>query len=163
LKLTETVLEKALSAGCHGQERKSLLGLLAKLYIPPPAVTASPSKESELLELAGRVKELLDEAISDGIATDAAGRNTLVKIKNAVLKIVKGACRTDRRSAVCRGATIELGSEGELNGESDENNEAAKEQNVLGSDEEDEAYREPEGEATQVLEKTEIDEDDNDL
>jgi condensin complex subunit 3 len=163
LKLTETVLEKALSAGCHGQERKSLLGLLAKLYIPPPAATASPSKESELLELAGRVKELLDEAISDGIATDAAGRNTLVKIKNAVLKIVKGTCRTDRRSTVRRGATVELGSEGELDGESDENNEAAKEQNVLGSDEEDEAYREPEGEATQVLEKTEIDEDENDL
>lgn len=164
LKLAEIILEKALSAGCHGQERKSLLGLLAKLYIPPPAVTAAQSQETELLELVGRIKELLDDAISDGIATDAAGRNTLVKIKNAVLKIVQGTSRTDRRSIVRGGgAGIELGSEGELDDELDENNEAAKDQDVLGSDGEDEVYGEPEGEATRTLEKTEIDEDDNEL
>ena len=41
------------------------------------------------IQRAARVKGLLDEAISEGIATDAAGRNTLVKVKNSVLKIVK--------------------------------------------------------------------------
>ena len=34
VKLAEKVLESILSPGCHGQERKSLLGLLGKLFIP---------------------------------------------------------------------------------------------------------------------------------
>jgi condensin complex subunit 3 len=163
LKLAEAALEKALSAGCHGQERKSLLGLLAKLYIPPPALTDAPSDETSLLELAGRIKGLLDEAISDGIANDATGRNTLVKIKNTVLKIIKGVGQADRASTVREGAGTGLGSEGELDGESEEKIEEAKEQKALGSDGEEEAFEEPEGEATRMLETVQIEEDDDEL
>jgi condensin complex subunit 3 len=163
LKLAEAVLEKALSAGCQGQERKSLLGLLAKLYIPAPVATAAHSEEMALHELAGRMKELLDEAISEGIANDAAGRNTLVKIKNAVLKIVKGTSQVDRRSTVRGGAGMGLGSEGTLDEESDENVEDAKDQNAVGSDGEDEVFEEPEGEATRMLETMQIEEDDDEL
>ena len=112
-------LERALSNGCHSAERKYLLNLLAKLYIPLPPSTASSSNTSsvtppptsygggamltseetqqqalfalhaEQLELATTLKSLLDEAISDDLAKDAAGRNTLVKVKNSVLKLVK--------------------------------------------------------------------------
>ena len=38
------------------------------------------------IQRAARVKGLLDEAISEGIATDAAGRNTLVKVKEFCLE-----------------------------------------------------------------------------
>ncbi|KAL2369986.1 condensin complex subunit 3, variant [Blastomyces gilchristii SLH14081] len=37
------------------------------------------------------VKDLLDQAISSGVASDATGRNALVKAKNAVLKLVAAA------------------------------------------------------------------------
>ncbi|PGG98063.1 hypothetical protein AJ79_08995 [Helicocarpus griseus UAMH5409] len=39
-------------------------------------------------ELAVVVKDLLDQAISSGVAADATGRNALVKAKNSVLKVV---------------------------------------------------------------------------
>ena len=162
LQLAEAVLESALSAGCHGQERKSLLGLLGKLYMPPPAATAASSEESGQFELAVRIKGLLDEAIMDGIASDAAGKNTLVKIKNAVLKIVKGSSQVDRRSNVRGGAGIGLGSE-ELEEERDEIVEVANEQSEVGIDGEDEVFGESEGEATRMLETMQIEEDDVEL
>ncbi|PGH09809.1 condensin complex subunit 3 [Blastomyces parvus] len=42
-------------------------------------------------ELPLLVKDLLDQAISSGVASDATGRNALVKAKNAVLKLVAAA------------------------------------------------------------------------
>ena len=163
MKLAEAVLERALSGGCHGQERKSLLGLMAKLYIPPPATSAAHSEETGPLELALRIKALLDEAISDGIASDAAGRNTLVKVKNAVLKIVKGTSQAERRSTVRGKGSLGLEGEAELDEEWDQNIEGVKEQSTPGSDGEDEVFEEPEGEATRMLETMQIEEDDNEL
>ena len=162
LKLAEAVLDQALSAGCHGQERKSLLLLLGKLYIPSPATTAARSEETARLELAGRIKALLDEAISDEIASDAAGRNTLVKIKNAILKILKGSDQADRGSIARGRAGMNLSSEGELDEELEEQTAAGNEQSVFESDGEGEFYREPEGEATRMLETMQIEEEDDD-
>ncbi len=155
LKLAEKVLVSILSPGCHGQERKTLLGLLGKLFIPTP--TASAAME---VEVATRVKSLLDEAISDGVASDAAGRNTLVKVKNAVLKIVKGVGigQTGTKSTVRGG-----GSEEELQDESDEVADAASEQTRLGSDGENDDLGEPEAEATKMFETMGIEEDDDEL
>ena len=163
LKLAEAVLEQALSAGCHGQERKSLLLLLGKLYVPSPAASAAHSEETARFELAGRIKALLDEAISDEIASDAAGRNTLVKIKNAILKIIKGSDQADSGRIVQGRVGMDASSEGELDEELEEQAEAGNEQSALESDGEGEVYREPEGEATRMLGTMQIEEDDDEL
>jgi hypothetical protein len=135
---------------------------LAKLYIPALAATDAHSEEMELFRIAHRVKGLLDEAISDGIASDAAGRNTLVKIKNSVLKIVKGSNQADRKSSMRGGAGMRLGSEDEVE-DPVEDVEVANGHSVLGEDGEDEVFAEPEGEATRLLETMQIEEDDNEL
>lgn len=54
---------------------------------PAPAANA----DEEAAELAIAVKDLLDQAISDGVAVDASSRNALVKVKNVVLKLVAAA------------------------------------------------------------------------
>lgn len=88
LGLAAEVLSRVLTTGCHSREKKFLLSLLGKLYIPTTAPLGSPQPSPpEQLEMAMRVKELLQEAMEDGVAGDAAGKNTLVKVKNAVLKI----------------------------------------------------------------------------
>ena len=123
-------LERILASNCQGQERKYLLTLLSKLYIPTPAststspptsshgmLTTSEQKEEEQrqlrirqLELATNLKPLLDEAIAEGVASDATGRNALVKVKNSILKLIKlpeaaakgrvGALRMSTASAI---------------------------------------------------------------
>ncbi|OAX79904.1 hypothetical protein ACJ72_05774 [Emergomyces africanus] len=47
-------------------------------------------------ELPLLVKDLLDQAISSGVASDATGRNALVKAKNAVLKLVAAAAAASK-------------------------------------------------------------------
>lgn len=85
LNLAAEILLRVLATGCHSREKKVLLSLMGKLYIhvAPPSTQPPPDQ----LEVAGRVKELLQEAMDDGVAGDAAGKNTLVKVKNAVLKL----------------------------------------------------------------------------
>jgi condensin complex subunit 3 len=92
ISLTSHILTRILvSPSCSAKETKYLLALLAKLYIPPPPTSASaPHPPPQALELAASVKALLDEAIVEGVAVDAAGKNALVKVKNAVLKFLKG-------------------------------------------------------------------------
>ena len=149
LKLAEDVLEKLLSADCHGQEKKSLLGLLGKLYIPAPTAAGDASGQ---VETATSVKALLDEAISDGVATDAAGRNNLVKVKNAVLKILQGPMTSGRKSTVRGGGS-----------EDDAEEREAMEESVLGVDGDDEDdLRPPEAEATQLLETMDLQEEEDD-
>jgi condensin complex subunit 3 len=92
MRLAHAVLDRILGpTSCPTPERKYLLTLLGKLYIPTPTAAGahSSSSSTESLELAARVKELLDEAIAEGVATDAAGKNNLVKVKNAVLKYLQ--------------------------------------------------------------------------
>lgn len=94
--LAEEVLERLLSNGCHGQERRYLIMLLGKLYIPTtrPSVPTPAEDASQSTcppEIAARVKALLDEVIAENLATDAAGKNALVKVKNAVLKYLQSA------------------------------------------------------------------------
>lgn len=86
LGLAASVLDRVLATGCHAREKKVLLTLLGKLYLPPPSATGGGIPE-EQRELAARVKELVQEAMEEGVAVDAAGKNTLVKVKNAVLKL----------------------------------------------------------------------------
>ncbi|PYI00626.1 hypothetical protein BO78DRAFT_401960 [Aspergillus sclerotiicarbonarius CBS 121057] len=116
LALVKDILERVLgiSAGtnrCSKEEKKLLFSLLSKLYIAPPTVPSrsgsrnpegdDPFRSSvrsaqgeitpENAELAKEVKELLDETIEEGLATEAAGRNALVKVKNSVLKLLAAA------------------------------------------------------------------------
>jgi condensin complex subunit 3 len=116
LQMVEGVLERILDHRCAAQERKYLLALLGKLHIPTPTPTASAAAE-ETLEQAARVKELLDEAMAEGVAVDAAGKNGLVKIKNAVLKFLQGAgsgSGSGRKSGITmRGGSSEEDGDGE--------------------------------------------------
>ncbi|GLA94585.1 hypothetical protein AtubIFM57143_001575 [Aspergillus tubingensis] len=116
LALVKDILERVLgiSTGtnrCSKEEKKLLFSLMSKLYIAPPVVPSrsgsrAPEGEDpfsssvrsaqaeitpENKELAQEVKELLDEAIEEGVAAEAAGRNALVKVKNAVLKLLAAA------------------------------------------------------------------------
>ncbi|KAI5306551.1 hypothetical protein KEM56_000315 [Ascosphaera pollenicola] len=104
LSIAKDLLERALGAGewssAAGKgERKYLLSMLSKLHIPSPADLGSANQEDpEGRQLATETKELLDHAIIMGIATDATGRNALVKAKNTVLKILSGP-QAESRSA----------------------------------------------------------------
>lgn len=117
LAVVKDILERVLgiSAGtnrCSKDERKLLFSLMSKLYIapppPPPSRSGSRNPEGddpfrtstrsangeiapENIQLAQEVKELLDQAIEEGAAGDAAGRNALVKVKNAILKLLATA------------------------------------------------------------------------
>lgn len=100
------------------EEKKYLLSMMSKLHMPspPPAPSRGGSRppegvdereslrsstrsgrneqqpqaevSEEGMELLNEIKELLDQAISSGVASDATGRNALVKVKNSVLKLV---------------------------------------------------------------------------
>lgn len=102
------------------EERKLLLSMLGKLYIPTPPSTPSRAgsrapegpEERETMRSSTRsgksdhdhgtiddngevpfeIKELLDQAITSNVASDATGRNALVKAKNGILKLLT-ACR----------------------------------------------------------------------
>ncbi|KAJ5947998.1 hypothetical protein N7466_001013 [Penicillium verhagenii] len=56
--------------------------------------------EPDNIQLAQEVKELLDQTIEEGLATDASSRNALVKTKNSVLKML--AVAQDARAASVR-------------------------------------------------------------
>ncbi|KOC08205.1 putative nuclear condensin complex subunit 3 [Aspergillus flavus AF70] len=116
LALVKDILERVLGISegpnrCSKEEKKLLFSLLSKLYIAPPAVPSragsrnlegedpiAPSARSNQNEvspenaaLAQEVKELLDETIEEGLASEAASRNALVKVKNSVLKLLAAA------------------------------------------------------------------------
>lgn len=119
LALVKDILERVLgiSSGpnrCSKEEKKLLFSLMSKLYIAPPSAPAPSSRSGsrnpegedpfrssvrsahgevspENIALAQEVKGLLDEAIEEGVAAEAAGRNALVKVKNAVLKLLATA------------------------------------------------------------------------
>ncbi|KAF9886767.1 hypothetical protein FE257_011144 [Aspergillus nanangensis] len=122
--LVKDILERVLgiSTGpnrCSKDEKKLLFSLMSKLYIAPPAVPSSRSGSRnpegddfrsshrsaqgdvspEHAALAQEVKELLDEAIEEGVATEAAGRNAMVKVKNVLLKLLATAQETRNTSA----------------------------------------------------------------
>jgi condensin complex subunit 3 len=88
--LATEILERTMSNSCSKDERKPLLMLLGKLYIPPsvpvaPAGSLAGSQgtdEEALRTLHG----LASEAVESKIGIDATSRNTLVKLENALLK-----------------------------------------------------------------------------
>ncbi|KAI1963865.1 chromosome condensation complex Condensin, subunit G [Ophidiomyces ophidiicola] len=124
LALARDILQRILGVGGFSsaprEERKLLLSMIGKLYLPvppsPPSRHGSRAPEGaderenhrssirsgkldlepviidDSGELPLEVKELVDQAIASGVASDATGRNALVKVKNAVLKLL-GACR----------------------------------------------------------------------
>ncbi|KAL1966672.1 hypothetical protein VTN77DRAFT_3869 [Rasamsonia byssochlamydoides] len=117
LALVKDILERVLgiSTGptkCSKEEKKLLISMLGKVYISPPGTAPSragsrvPEGEDAFrssarstreeidpanVALAESVKALLDQAIEDGVAPDATGRNALVKVKNTILKILAAA------------------------------------------------------------------------
>ncbi|KAL4978941.1 nuclear condensing complex subunit [Aspergillus desertorum] len=117
LQLIKDILERVLGISegnnrCSKEERKLLFSLMGKLYIALPTTPSrsasqapedDPSRSGvrnpqaelspENLALAQEVKELLDQTIEEGVAADAAGRNTLVKVKNVVLKLLAAPMR----------------------------------------------------------------------
>lgn len=137
LALVKEILERVLgiSAGtprCSKDEKKLLFSLMSKLYIspPPPPPSRSGSRNPEgsgddpfrtssrsannggeiapaNAQLAHDVKELLDQAIEEGVAGDAAGRNALVKVKNVMLKLLATAQGTRAPSDAKREGTEE--------------------------------------------------------
>ncbi|KAK1149008.1 chromosome condensation complex Condensin, subunit G [Aspergillus melleus] len=113
LGLVKDILERVLGISegpnrCSKDEKKLLFSLMSKLYISPPTVPSRSSSRNpegddpfrssvrsaqadistDNAQLAQEVKELLDETIEEGLAAEASGRNALVKVKNAVLKIL---------------------------------------------------------------------------
>lgn len=114
LALVKDILERVLGVNsgnnrCSKEEKKLLFSLLNKLAISAPSgpsrsASRAPEGEDQFRtsvrsgtgveisaehgELAQEVKDLLDQTIDEGIATEAAGRNALVKVKNSVLKIL---------------------------------------------------------------------------
>lgn len=114
LALVKDILERVLGISegthrCSKDEKKLLFSLMGKLYIspppPPPSRSGSRNPEGddpfrsstrsngesispENAQLSQEVKELLDQAIEEGVAGEAAGRNALVKVKNVVLKML---------------------------------------------------------------------------
>lgn len=119
LALIKDILERVLGIStattkCSKEEKKLLLSMLAKVYISAPVApsragsrvpegedvfrTSGRSTREEIdpanVALAEGVKALLDQAIEDGVAPDATGRNALVKVKNTVLKIVAFAAQS---------------------------------------------------------------------
>ncbi|KAJ5563075.1 Armadillo-like helical [Penicillium sp. DV-2018c] len=126
LALVKDILERVLGVNaapnrCSREERKLLFSLLGKLYFAAPTLPARASSRApegedqfrnsirsatsveidpENTELATEVKELLDQAIEEGVAAEASSRNALVKAKNSVLKIL--AVAQDGRAASVR-------------------------------------------------------------
>ncbi|KKK17650.1 hypothetical protein P175DRAFT_0459439 [Aspergillus ochraceoroseus IBT 24754] len=136
LELIKDILERVLgiSSGsnrCSKEEKKLLFSLMSKLYVAPPTApsrSASHNPENddpfrssirsaqgeitqENASLAQEVKELLDQTIEEGIAIDASGRNTLVKVKNVILKLLAVAQGSRHASARVREGTAETESD----------------------------------------------------
>lgn len=135
LALVKDILERVLgiSSGpnrCSKEGKKLLFSLMSKLYIAPPSAPAPSSRSGsrnpegedpfrssvrsthseinpENIAVAQEVKGLLDEAIEESVATEAAGRNALVKVKNAVLKLLAAAQGSRPASARPREGTEE--------------------------------------------------------
>ncbi|KAI5288293.1 hypothetical protein KEM54_005321 [Ascosphaera aggregata] len=107
LRIAKDLLERVLGAGewssaASKGERKYLLSMLGKLHIPSPTELGRENgnqEDTEGKQLAMETKELLDHAISMGIATDATSRNALVKAKNSVLKILAVPEAAESKSA----------------------------------------------------------------
>ncbi|KAL9114657.1 MAG: hypothetical protein Q9227_001335 [Pyrenula ochraceoflavens] len=118
LRLVAEILERVLGQGCRAEEKRFLLSLLGKVYVPAAVSGAAEGQEEAVIttmieeqkELAQSVKELLDEAITEGVANDAAGRNTLVKVKNAVLKVIKSGEAQAQGKAAAAGRKRQSGS-----------------------------------------------------
>ncbi|OJJ44020.1 hypothetical protein ASPZODRAFT_135456 [Penicilliopsis zonata CBS 506.65] len=112
---------------CSKEEKKLLFALLSKLYISPPVAGSRAGSRApegpddnnnnnnnhssslrssvrgepisaENAQLAAEVKELLDQTIEEGVAGEAASRNALVKVKNAVLKLLAASTSTSTSS-----------------------------------------------------------------
>ncbi|KAE9974513.1 hypothetical protein BLS_010036 [Venturia inaequalis] len=81
LVLAEELLEKILTPGCQKEERKTYVNLLGKLYFTPGS---PPEHLQNLFELA-------NEAFEGKVASEAATRNTLTKVQNAISKLLAAA------------------------------------------------------------------------
>ncbi|WEW56222.1 chromosome condensation complex Condensin, subunit G [Emydomyces testavorans] len=159
LALAKDILQRILGVGglsaAPREERKLLLSMLGKLYIPvPPSAPSRPGSrapegaderetlrsstrsgrsdhEHGIIEDSGEVlvvvKELLDQAIASNVAADATGRNALVKVKNAVLKLL-AVCRPLEKESVSGGrSSLGQGKDRETSYVKDEADEADEE------------------------------------
>ncbi|KAF8460649.1 nuclear condensing complex subunit [Kalaharituber pfeilii] len=80
VKLANDLLDRMTSSSCHKEERKLLISMLGKLYLPKEA-------EPELLR---SLYDKISLAIEKKVAGDAFGRNALNKLEVIIGKIVSG-------------------------------------------------------------------------
>lgn len=88
--LAETVLERLVTSQVSKDERKVLLAMLGKLYLPPGGCGNGRLKT---------VAELTAEAIDSKVATDATGRNVLTKLQTQLSKLVVDDATTETGAA----------------------------------------------------------------
>jgi condensin complex subunit 3 len=140
LALVKDILERVLgiSTGptkCSKEEKKLLISMLSKVYISAPVTPPSragsraPEGGEDVFRSSGRstreeidpanvalaegVKALLDQALEEGAAPDATGRNALVKVKNTILKILAFAAQSQAaiNSKDASGRSVRAGTE----------------------------------------------------
>jgi condensin complex subunit 3 len=83
--LATEILERALTSTCSKDERKPLLSLLSKLYIPPSPPSSKPGEQRDD-ETLQTLHGLVAEAVEGKIGTDATQRNALAKLEAGLTK-----------------------------------------------------------------------------
>jgi condensin complex subunit 3 len=83
--LATEILERALTSTCSKDERKPLLSLLGKLYIPPSPPSSKPGEQRDDEPLQ-TLHSLVAEAVEGKIGTDATQRNALAKLEAGLTK-----------------------------------------------------------------------------
>ncbi|TKA24605.1 hypothetical protein B0A50_06365 [Salinomyces thailandicus] len=85
--LAEQILERLVTSQVGKEERKVLLSMLGKLYLPEGGCGG---------ELLATLLELVTEALESGVAVDAAGRNALGKLKTVLLRMMHDVMTVER-------------------------------------------------------------------
>lgn len=141
--LAELILERLVTTQVGKEERKVLLGMLGKLYLP--AGGCGKEQVQTVLELAA-------EAVEGKVAGDAVGRNVLTKVQNGLLKVMHDFMTEERGGGGAADETEIFGESGvgevtEMVGELDVDGKGAKGEEEEEEDEKEEDVGEGESQA----------------
>ncbi|RMY91661.1 hypothetical protein D0862_09678 [Hortaea werneckii] len=95
--LAESILDRLVTSQVGKEERKVLFSMLGKLHLPEGGC------EGDRL---GTVLELVTEASETGVATDATSRNTLAKLKTALLRQMHDVMTRERGGGGAEETTV---------------------------------------------------------
>ncbi|KAI7140859.1 hypothetical protein KC352_g29504, partial [Hortaea werneckii] len=95
--LAESILDRLVTSQVGKEERKVLFSMLGKLHLPEGGC------EGDRL---GTVLELVTEASETGVATDATSRNTLAKLKTALLRLMHDVMTRERGGGGAEETTV---------------------------------------------------------